>query len=89
MYVPLPHGNGEQRLNATPVVDAGGGLMVDDEALTADWVSHHVPSLMAARHRLAAMAEAAATLGRRDADDRLAAMVRRAAAGPGSNGGTW
>ena len=89
VYVPLPHGNGEQRLNASPVVDAGGGLMVDDEALTADWVSHHVPSLMAARHRLAAMAEAAATLGRRDADDRLAAMVRRAAAGPGSNGGTW
>jgi feruloyl esterase len=38
--------------------------------------------------RLAAMAEAAATFGRRDADDRLAAMVRRAA-GPGSNGGTW
>jgi UDP-N-acetylglucosamine--N-acetylmuramyl-(pentapeptide) pyrophosphoryl-undecaprenol N-acetylglucosamine transferase len=89
VYVPLPHGNGEQRLNATPVVEAGGGLMVDDETLTAGWVSDHVPSLMAARHRLAAMAQAAATLGRRDADDRLAAMVRRAAVGPGSNGGTW
>src|SRR5699024_5977249 len=25
VYVPLPHGNGEQALNARPVVDAGGG----------------------------------------------------------------
>lgn len=89
VYVPLPHGNGEQRLNATPVVEAGGGLMVDDAALTAGWVGDHVPSLMAARHRLVAMAEAAAALGRRDADDRLAAMVRRAAAGRRSNGGSW
>src|SRR5581483_5835890 len=29
-YVPLPHGNGEQRLNAEPIVAGGGGLMVDD-----------------------------------------------------------
>ena len=89
VYVPLPHGNGEQRLNATPVVAAGGGLMVDDADLTGAWVGDHVPSLMAVRSRLAAMGEAAATLGRRDADDRLAAMVRRAAAGAGSSGGTW
>src|ERR1017187_6589195 len=29
-YVPLPHGNGEQRLNALPVERAGGGMIVDD-----------------------------------------------------------
>ena len=34
VYVPLPIGNGEQRLNALPVVDAGGGLLVDDADLT-------------------------------------------------------
>ena len=44
VYVPLPHGNGEQRLNATPVVAAGGGLLVDDADLTAAWVGDHVPS---------------------------------------------
>ena len=26
VYVPLPHGNGEQELNARPVVAAGGGV---------------------------------------------------------------
>ena len=39
VYVPLPIGNGEQELNARPVVDAGGGLLVDDAALTAEWVA--------------------------------------------------
>ena len=34
VYVPLPHGNGEQRRNALPVVEAGGGLLVDDAELT-------------------------------------------------------
>ena len=34
VYVPLPHGNGEQRLNAAPIEDAGGGLIVDDAGLT-------------------------------------------------------
>ena len=33
-YVPLPIGNGEQRLNAEPVVAAGGGLLVDDAGCT-------------------------------------------------------
>src|SRR5215468_8638692 len=32
-YVPLPHGNGEQRLNALPIVRAGGGLIVADADL--------------------------------------------------------
>ena len=30
VYVPLPIGNGEQRLNALPVVNAGGGLILVD-----------------------------------------------------------
>ena len=38
VYVPLPVGNGEQRLNASEVVAAGGGLLVDDAAFTPAWV---------------------------------------------------
>ena len=33
-YVPYPHGNGEQRFNAEPIVTAGGGLLVDDATST-------------------------------------------------------
>ncbi|MBV8966859.1 MAG: undecaprenyldiphospho-muramoylpentapeptide beta-N-acetylglucosaminyltransferase, partial [Mycobacteriaceae bacterium] len=34
IYVPLPIGNGEQRLNAEPVVDAGGGVLLPDDDCT-------------------------------------------------------
>ena len=34
IFVPLPIGNGEQELNARPVVDAGGALLVADAAFT-------------------------------------------------------
>ena len=33
IFVPLPIGNGEQALNAPAVIEAGGGLLVDDEYL--------------------------------------------------------
>jgi UDP-N-acetylglucosamine--N-acetylmuramyl-(pentapeptide) pyrophosphoryl-undecaprenol N-acetylglucosamine transferase len=78
-YVPLPHGNGEQRLNAQPVVDAGGGLVVDDAACTPDWVASSVVPLVADPGRLAAMGAAAAAFGIPDADERLADLVERAA----------
>ena len=34
VYVPLPHGNGEQALNCRQVVDAGGARQIDDQDLT-------------------------------------------------------
>src|ERR1700690_3935428 len=37
-YVPLPHGHGEPRLNALPIVQRGGGLLVEDAELSADWI---------------------------------------------------
>ena len=42
IYVPLPYGNGEQRRNALPVVEAGGGILVDDGDLTPDWIERTV-----------------------------------------------
>ncbi|WP_338039934.1 undecaprenyldiphospho-muramoylpentapeptide beta-N-acetylglucosaminyltransferase [Nocardioides caldifontis] len=75
VFVPLPIGNGEQALNARPVVDAGGGLLVDDAALTPEWVAATVPDLLADRDRLAAMSAAAADLVPRHADEQLARMV--------------
>ncbi|MCX4727130.1 undecaprenyldiphospho-muramoylpentapeptide beta-N-acetylglucosaminyltransferase [Streptomyces sp. NPDC090052] len=79
-YVPLPIGNGEQRLNAQPVVNAGGGLLVDDAQLTPEWVQGNVLPVLADPHRLFEMSRAAAEFGRRDADDLLVGMVYEAIA---------
>ncbi|WP_425553823.1 UDP-N-acetylglucosamine--N-acetylmuramyl-(pentapeptide) pyrophosphoryl-undecaprenol N-acetylglucosamine transferase [Isoptericola hypogeus] len=80
VYVPLPIGNGEQRLNAAPLVDAGGGLLVDDADLTPAWVAQHVPALLADRSRLDAMADAARAAGVRDGAARVADLVGEAVA---------
>lgn len=80
LYVPLPIGNGEQRLNALPVVRAGGGLIVDDADLTAEWLVDSVTSVLHDESGLVAMGAAAAGLGVRDADERLARAVVDAAA---------
>jgi UDP-N-acetylglucosamine--N-acetylmuramyl-(pentapeptide) pyrophosphoryl-undecaprenol N-acetylglucosamine transferase len=81
IYVPLPIGNGEQALNARPVVDAGGGLLVADQALTPEWVAASVPGLLNDAARLAAMGDAARGVIPLDADDKLARMVLEAGRG--------
>jgi UDP-N-acetylglucosamine--N-acetylmuramyl-(pentapeptide) pyrophosphoryl-undecaprenol N-acetylglucosamine transferase len=81
IFVPLPIGNGEQELNARPVVDAGGGLLVGDAALTSEWIEATVPALLSDPDRLAAMSTAAADLIPRDADEKLARMVLAAGEG--------
>ncbi|AZG43706.1 undecaprenyldiphospho-muramoylpentapeptide beta-N-acetylglucosaminyltransferase [Gordonia insulae] len=75
IYVPLPHGNGEQRLNALPVVEAGGGVIVDDGDISTDWVAREVPRLLADTDRLAAMSAAATGTGHRDAANAVAAAA--------------
>ncbi|KRB75958.1 UDP-N-acetylglucosamine--N-acetylmuramyl-(pentapeptide) pyrophosphoryl-undecaprenol N-acetylglucosamine transferase [Nocardioides sp. Root190] len=79
IFVPLAIGNGEQVQNARPVVDAGGALLVDDADFNADYVADTVPDLCADPARLAAMGSAAAHLVPRDADERLARIIRDAA----------
>ncbi|OEU97082.1 undecaprenyldiphospho-muramoylpentapeptide beta-N-acetylglucosaminyltransferase [Streptomyces oceani] len=79
-YVPLPIGNGEQRLNAQPVVKAGGGLLVDDAELTPDWIRDNVLPVLADPSRLREMSRAAAEFGRPDADELLVGMVHEAIA---------
>lgn len=81
VFVPLPIGNGEQALNARPVVQAGGGLLVEDSAFTPEWVGATVPDLVTDPARLAAMSTAASGLIPRDADEKLARLVLAAGAG--------
>ncbi len=74
-YVPLPIGNGEQRLNALPIVQRGGGLLVEDAELTPDWIKATLLPVLTDIDQVAGMSEAAAALGRRDADRWLAKAV--------------
>ncbi len=74
-YVPLPHGNGEQELNARPVVAAGGGTIVADADLTPDYVVDQIVPLLQDPQALAAMGRAAADAGHRDAAMVVARIV--------------
>jgi len=84
VYVPLPIGNGEQRFNATAVVAAGGGLLVDDSSLTPGWVDETLIPLVCNASLIAAMSGAAAIIGERAADERLADLVMTAAGSRGA-----
>jgi UDP-N-acetylglucosamine--N-acetylmuramyl-(pentapeptide) pyrophosphoryl-undecaprenol N-acetylglucosamine transferase len=75
VYVPLPIGNGEQRLNALPVVNAGGGMLVADADLTPGLVAEQVAGLLNDEPRLAAMTAAAVQVGHPDAARQVARVA--------------
>ncbi len=79
-YVPLPHGNGEQELNARPVVSQGGGTIVQDAELTPDYVVDRIVPLLRDPARLREMGRAAADAGHRDAANEVARIVLEVAA---------
>ena len=80
VYVPLPVGNGEQRLNAADVVAAGGGLLVDDADFTPEWIDAHLLGLASRRASGSLeMGRRARELGEPRADELLADMVDDAA----------
>lgn len=78
VYVPLPIGNGEQRRNAVDVVEAGGGRIVSDEEVTADWVRGELATLVKDRAQLGAMARGAASVGSGRAAADLVTMIEGA-----------
>lgn len=80
-FVPLAHGNGEQALNAEPIVQAGGGLMVDNADISVEWIARELIPLLTDTDRVVAMSEAASRMGRRDADMDLAREVAAIARG--------
>lgn len=79
VLVPLPHGNGEQSLNAAGLVAAGGAILVEDAAFTPSWVTDTVLPLVTDPPRLASMAAASRAEGVRDADRTMAGLVLAAA----------
>jgi UDP-N-acetylglucosamine--N-acetylmuramyl-(pentapeptide) pyrophosphoryl-undecaprenol N-acetylglucosamine transferase len=81
IYVPLPIGNGEQRLNALPVVNGGGGMIVADADLTPGLVAREVSGLLNDPPRLAAMTAAAAREGHPQAARQVAEAALNIARG--------
>lgn len=79
VFVPLPHGNGEQALNARDLVAAGAGLLVDDSALTPEYLRSTVLPLALDRDRLETMAAAAVSGGSRDSAEVVARVALDAA----------
>ena len=75
VFVPLPIGNGEQALNAAGLVAAGGALIVDDKAFSADWINGNIIPLLQDTDRLARMAASSEQLGIRNADRRMADLI--------------
>jgi UDP-N-acetylglucosamine--N-acetylmuramyl-(pentapeptide) pyrophosphoryl-undecaprenol N-acetylglucosamine transferase len=80
IYVPYPHSNQEQKRNALPVVESGGGLLVDNSELTSEWIERHIIPLARDPQRLWQMGAAAAGYGRRDGDEALLDFVCEAVA---------
>ena len=46
IFVPLPHGNGEQARNAEALVHAGGGRLIADSALSSTWLAGEIPGII-------------------------------------------
>ncbi|MBN6033872.1 glycosyltransferase [Amycolatopsis sp. 195334CR] len=72
VYVPLPDRGGEQRLNAEPVVAAGGALLLDDGDLDPAWLERTLIPLLTDPGRIAAMSARASATGAPDAGAVLA-----------------
>ena len=75
VFVPYPHGNGEQARNAELVVEAGGGLLLADADCTSDWVATEIRALIEDGVRRQGMIEALAGVAQTDAAAVLAART--------------
>jgi UDP-N-acetylglucosamine--N-acetylmuramyl-(pentapeptide) pyrophosphoryl-undecaprenol N-acetylglucosamine transferase len=82
IMVPLPGAiDQDQSANALVLAKAGGGWVVPQAELTADRLARELTGFLAEPGRLARAAASAKSVGRPDADERLADLVERVAGG--------
>ncbi len=79
VFVPLPIGNGEQKLNASGLTDAQAALIVDNEAFTPQWASSAIVPLLTNRDELERMAQAAVKVGRPRATQDVVDIIEQVA----------
>ena len=76
ILVPYPYATDDhQTLNARAVAEAGGAMVFADKDIEDDAFADAVIGLLQDGARREQMARAAASLGRRDADERVAALA--------------
>lgn len=75
LYVPYPAGNGEQRLNAVTVCEAGGGILVLDRDFSASVIESDVIPKISHAATLQKMSSAAKSQGIPDSTLRLRELV--------------
>lgn len=75
VFVPLDFGNGEQKLNVSQLVEAGGALVVSELDFTVEWVVENVIPLLHDSKRLKQMSVAALQVGVKDGAKLLADLV--------------
>ena len=75
LYVPLPIGNGEQKLNAAPAVAAGAATLVEDRYFTAAALTLGLESMLLDQTARDSMLVAASGIGIIDGAARLADLI--------------
>lgn len=78
ILVPYSSGNGEQTLNARPVVAAGGALLLRDAACDVTWVREVLPEILFDSGRIEAMGVAAASAGTRRGAENFVDLIGEA-----------
>ena len=81
VFVPLPHGNGEQARNASFLIEGGAGRLVPDAELDPERLLAEVVPLITDANALKAMSDACHGLVSSGAADELAALVLQVAEG--------
>lgn len=71
LFIPLPIGNGEQALNATPLVAVGRAKVIEERVFTSEWLRINLASLIEASRNAPIQGDESAV----NAADRIAAML--------------
>ena len=75
VFVPYPVGNGEQRHNATSVIDADGAVLCEDSVFNAEYIAERVIPILSHKATPKKMSDAARSTGILDAAERLRDML--------------
>ncbi len=78
LYVPYPVGNGEQRFNVEQVIAVGGGILIEDASLSADYIKERIIPLISHRQTVQEMSRAARSVAILDGTAQLQAMLLNA-----------